>query len=383
MRVAFVSSYPTDSGGMLGGIRTFSYRLVGALREYSDLDIHVIHCHWDVDRDYVVRDGNLTVHYFARSRRRIVPNLITGLYRVAAALRDLRPDLVNAHTPHFALAGLKAGFPTVYTIHGVSHEALRVPRGLFDRLALMLEAYYDGRVVRDVSDIIAISNYVISQYRHRTKARFHRIDLPVSDDFFSVKNEEKPGRLLYAGCINEDKDIITLLKAFKIVANSNPRARLHVAGAATSPGYYKKTVDYIRENRLEDKVSLLGLLDVPRLLHEYAECALLVLSSRQENSPNVVIEAMASGKPVVATRGGGVPDLVDDGQTGFMVERGDFEALAEKIVQLLEDDALRQTMGEKGRLKASQRFKLEQVARAYRETYRTVLGADNAPEAKC
>ena len=92
----------------------------------------------------------------------------------------------------------------------------------------------------------------------------------------------------------------------------------------------------------------------------YAAAEIVCQMSRWEEVFGFVIaEAMVSGKPVVATRVGGIPELIDDGQTGFLVDRGDHQAMADKILALLADANLRHSMGCAGRLKAKIRFDLK------------------------
>ena len=86
-----------------------------------------------------------------------------------------------------------------------------------------------------------------------------------------------------------------------------------------------------------------------------------------------IIEAMAAGKPVVATRVGGVPELVQEAETGFLVKVGDVQALAERLARLLADPALRRRMGQRAREVAWERFSRERIARAYYALYQKVL----------
>jgi glycosyltransferase involved in cell wall biosynthesis len=95
----------------------------------------------------------------------------------------------------------------------------------------------------------------------------------------------------------------------------------------------------------------------------------LVLASQQETSPMVIAEAMASGVPVVATRVGGIPYLVDDGRTGFLVGVGDVDALTARLSELLGDDAKRRAFGEAARARAAERFKPAAVAARVRDVY--------------
>jgi len=374
MKLALLIDYPVDPERIPGGVRAVAYHLAQGLSRHPGLDVHVLHCHSEVPSDQVIQHGQVTVHYLSRPRKRIVPNAITGVSQVAQALRDLCPDLVNAHTGQYAYAALRAGFPTIYTIHGVAHRELRTFRGWKHRMGLLISAYYDRSVIRRVDDIIAISPYIQEEYRGRTGARFHRVDNPIPDDYFNLSAPAVPGRLLFAGTISERKDPITLLSALDSVRKDVPEAHLHLAGRAIDAEYPRRVEQFVAERQLAGCTNFLGLLDVRTMMNEYAQCAVMVLPSRQETAPVVILEAMAAGKPVVATDVGGVRDLIEDGVSGFVAPAGDVEQMAGRISQLLKDDALRERMGQRGKEIAWERFRRDIIADRYYESYLGVAG---------
>jgi glycosyltransferase involved in cell wall biosynthesis len=100
---------------------------------------------------------------------------------------------------------------------------------------------------------------------------------------------------------------------------------------------------------------------------------LFILSSHSEGCSISLLEAMASGKPVIATRVGGNPELVLEGKTGFLVPPAEPEKLAEKIIFLLKNEDLRLKMGDEGRKRAKEKFSLEVMIKNYEELYSKVL----------
>jgi glycosyltransferase involved in cell wall biosynthesis len=123
-----------------------------------------------------------------------------------------------------------------------------------------------------------------------------------------------------------------------------------------------------RDLDVSDRVTFLGhVSDIPRLMEE---ATFIVHTADNEGSPNAVMEAMACGRPVISTDAGDVPYLVDDGTTGFVVSRGDDEALTERIIQLIRDRALCRRMGEAGRMKAEREFQLERLVSETFAAYR-------------
>jgi len=98
-----------------------------------------------------------------------------------------------------------------------------------------------------------------------------------------------------------------------------------------------------------------------------------VLTSASEGTPVTIIEALAAGRPAVATRVGGVPDVVDEGETGFLVRPGDTHALAERIEILARDPERRAAMGAAGRERTLSRYAVERLVDDMDELYRELL----------
>ncbi len=373
MRVALLTLYPRDTRLIPGGVRMVAYNLVKGLEAYPDLDLHVIHCHSDIERDCTTRDGRATLHYLAMPRRRIIPNLLTSIGRVVRELRVVNPDLVHAHAAHYAFAATRAGYPTIYTIHGVlSRERKIYTNTLFDRLRYGLLSFYQWRALRRVDKLVAISPYVMKEYGHIRSASWVRIDNPVPQDYFDLEDHSEPGRVLYAGSIDERKDLLTLLRAVVRVRRVFPGLTLRIAGRVTSVDYDRRVKAFVEAHNLQGVVRFLGLLEREALKEEYGHCAVLALSSLQESAPMVVIEAMAAGKPVIATGVGGVPDLVAEGETGYIMSAGDDAAMARRLAQLLSDPELSKRMGKRAREVARDRFGASRVARSYYDLYHRV-----------
>ena len=175
-----------------------------------------------------------------------------------------------------------------------------------------------------------------------------RRELEVGDDDFLW---------LAMGRLHPQKDYPSLLAAFAEVVAASPSARLRIAGEGRLLGELTALVDDLG---LGGHVRFLGLRDdAPRLL---AAADAVVLASAWEGLPNVLMEAMAAGRPCVATRVGGVPELVEDGRTGTLVPPGNPEALARAmtgIMALAPEE--RAAMGERGRAAVGDRFSPDRV----------------------
>ncbi len=137
--------------------------------------------------------------------------------------------------------------------------------------------------------------------------------------------------------------------------------------------YYERCASFISEHGLEKNVEFLGLVTVDEMFEEHSKASMLVLSSKQENAPVVISEAMAAGRPVVATDVGGIPEMIEHGKSGFIVPLYEPEELAASIDCLLSDDGLRKSMGEAGKAAAQQRFRRSVVVGKTIEFYRDVI----------
>jgi glycosyltransferase involved in cell wall biosynthesis len=122
----------------------------------------------------------------------------------------------------------------------------------------------------------------------------------------------------------------------------------------------------IRQQGLDDRVRFLGWQKAQDLAHEYASANLFLFPSRDEGMPNAVLEAMASGLPVIATRIAGNEELVVDGETGTLVPTEDAEALEQALRRLLVDGKERQRFGRAGRERAEQDYAWQRAASLYR-----------------
>ncbi len=129
-----------------------------------------------------------------------------------------------------------------------------------------------------------------------------------------------------------------------------------------------------REQNLDGRIQFLGWQQAPQLAREYAQATLFLFPSRDEGMPNAVLEAMASGLPVIATKIAGNEELVLDGETGTLVPTGDASALREALQRLLADEQRCERMGRAGRARAEHEFDWHAAAQQYRTILEQAIG---------
>jgi glycosyltransferase involved in cell wall biosynthesis len=171
----------------------------------------------------------------------------------------------------------------------------------------------------------------------------------------------RPKRLLlYVGLISRMKGVSDLVKAFVRIVKEERETVLILAGREEEL-YADKIRALVKEMKLEGSVRFLGPVPNEDVVHLMRACDLFVLASRSEGIPRAVLEAMACGKPIVATRVAGVREAVRDGETGYTVEVGDIGGLAEAALRLLRDEELRMRLGRNARLVVEEEFNYEKV----------------------
>jgi glycosyltransferase involved in cell wall biosynthesis len=178
-----------------------------------------------------------------------------------------------------------------------------------------------------------------------------------------------PDTMLYAGVLAPIKGVHHLINAFGVISAQFANARLVVAGQEQNKSYAADLRKQVADLNLSDIIHFTGPLSQSDLARCMAEASVLVLPSYSEGFPRVVIEAMATGTPVIGSRVGGIPELIDDGVRGFLVPPGDERALREKICWVFANHDRVQAMGRAAHRFAAQLFSTEKYLKGYREVF--------------
>jgi glycosyltransferase involved in cell wall biosynthesis len=261
----------------------------------------------------------------------------------------------------------------VFTVHGFDDANLTADSAKLAWLRSPLWGAIQRYGLARQKTIISITPYVRKTIEPLTRAVIHDIDNPVDERFFRVVRREQPGRILCVGWINERKNTLGSVQAFARVIRNGAQATLAIAGIHKDQDYYDRVIACVREHGLANRVEFLGQIGRDRLEQELGRASIVLLPSRQENAPMAIAEAMAAGVPVVTTNRCGMPYMVHEGKSGFLVDPDDQGSIAQRLGELLRDDELRPQMGACGREIALDRFHPEKVARRTRGVYASMI----------
>ncbi|WP_136807956.1 glycosyltransferase [Desulfosediminicola flagellatus] len=283
-------------------------------------------------------------------------------------------DVIHTHNEgaHFygAIGGFLSKVPVIHTRHGV-HDFTSTQSKLLERFSSMLSERVVG-VSKDISDL-----YINSLNLDANKVA--TILNGVDTDIFSARSCNRQ-EILLANIENDViligivarlapvKDHKTLFTACDLLSQSYSKFKLVVVGGGPEENTLRQLST---ELEMEDRIIFLGpRYDVSVILN----CIdIFVLSSKSEGISITLLEAMASGLPVVATDVGGNPEVVIDGETGILTPPEDPESFAEQLLKLLQSRELRDAYGLAGRQRVLDKFSIRRSAKEYEALYRSML----------
>lgn len=287
--------------------------------------------------------------------------------RLIRLLRSLKPDVIHTHNPsphlHGALAAAIARVPVlVHTKHG-RNCAEPTYSAFSNRLASRLSSY----IVSVSEDAAQVARELERVPADKLEVIHNGVDLD-RYPFREPRRQREEVRAVHVARLNWIKDQPTLLRAARLVADEEPRFRLDIVGDGPERANVEQL---IKELNLEGVVTLHGFRD--DVSAQLAKADFFVLSSISEGISLTLLEAMATGLPIVATDVGGNREVVADGETGLLAPAGSPEALAQAMLRLSPDPTLIERMSYTARKRVETRFDLRNAVARYESLYLRLL----------
>jgi glycosyltransferase involved in cell wall biosynthesis len=269
-------------------------------------------------------------------------------------------DYITTHAMIIPILNLLKDIRTVLMIYDIHHLVPRrpvkyIPLAIFDK-------YFSRLVLRRYNRLLIRTSFLLNPILEMG-ARKNQIRITPSGirsesleaydgDIFKKKYGIDGRIILYLGRLHPMKGPQVLIKAVPNIIGDIPEAKFVLIGP-DQVNYKKNLENLSRRLRVEEYVHILNpIYDIKEKMQAYASCDVFVLPSGYEGFGQVLVEAMAQGKPIVATNAGSIPNVVTDKKEGFLVNYGDYKELASKIKQILLTPELSRAFGEKGRKKA-------------------------------
>lgn len=336
--------------------------LASGLGAVSGVDLHLITlCPWIDKNQSVEIGGNYTLHvlksgvpYIHRGYPGYIPlDAWMGYCFERRALvnkiRELAPALVHAHGTEYAygLAAMEAAFPWLVSLQGIINHYLKSNPTLVYRLVAPLER----KVLREAR-YIGGRTHVDMGYASEVNPGAQILELPEAfNTLFYAEPWRDPGnqRILFVGGMEQRKGLHHLIQACGTLVETHPNLRVDVVGAG-SPVQLRLLMDMAKKWRVD--IVFHGYLAAERIADLHRQCRMFVIPSENENSPNALGEAMASGMPCVAFDVGGISSMMEHEKSGLLVPFPDVKRLAGAIDRLLRSSDLCSKLGANARARA-------------------------------
>jgi glycosyltransferase involved in cell wall biosynthesis len=312
---------------------------------------------------------------------------LVATVRLARLIRRERPDILHTHTAKAGtvgraaavLAGRHAPPIVIHTFHG------HVLRGYFGPVRTRFFRLLERWLARRTTALIAVSpqvrdDLVVLGVAPAEQFVVIRLGIELDERVAGERNGRAESRRYlgieperfavgWIGRMTAVKRTDDILVAFRRLRDEGVDAVLCLVGDGPDRPHLERRAHEL--GVISDTLFLGYQEDVAPF---YAAFDALVLPSSNEGTPVSAIEALAAGRPVVATRVGGVPDVVREGEDGFLVEPGATDDLADRLVELARDPGLRERMGRAGRERVLPRYAVERLVDDVDRLYRSLLG---------
>lgn len=321
---------------------------------------------------YLMRPRVYTSWFFTAIDKRII--------RLAGD--ELIDVILNQNSAAYGPFGMRFPAPFIHILHGTPINEIRSAFGsLTWKFPLTLlnqlrDHWFLKRTLNRADSVITVSDPladdVVKQYGAFPRMRV--VNNGVDPEIFQPGGEYTCVpvlRLLSAGFLTRQKGFGVLLKAARILREQGICFTLQVAGSGPHLGAMKR---YVARVGLGSQVQFLGRVDRDQMVEQYQKASLFVFPTRrQEGLPYVVLEALACGIPVVATRIGGISDVLKDGINGVCLARGDADEVAKAIVSLVADPVKLKCLSDGARRTILENFTIDKMVSGYEVEVREVV----------
>jgi glycosyltransferase involved in cell wall biosynthesis len=349
--------------------------LLQGFAEIGGAEIHVISCTQQPVRSPEKIADNIWYHNLHVPKIGWLRTGYQGCIRAARKkLREIQPDIVHGQGTErdCALSAVLSGFPSVLTIHGNMRLIAKMQRARpfsFWWIAARLETFAVSRA----RGVVCITNYTRDAMAGLAKKTW-LVPNAVDAKFFDVQPELKPAEppvILCVGYVCPRKNQNAFIRALDPVAAKH-KFRLVFLGGVSRDEPYGRVFFELLQTRAWCEHG--GFVNREQLRDRLREASLLALPSLEDNCPMTVLEAAASGVPVVAANVGGVPELVENGKTGLLCDPHDAANMGGAVEKILAQPELACVLAAEANRQAHERFHPKIIARRHLEIYREVLG---------
>lgn len=299
------------------------------------------------------------------------PRSILQIFKLSLFMRKIKPQIVQTY-------GFYSNVPGIIAAKIARVPAIIAGKRDMNEFLSPRRRWIEGFLLRFADAIVVnareIQNQLINEYKIATEKIVVVSNGVDCEKFRPISLEEKLKlEKLNIGMVanfRRQKDHRTFLEAAVKVLQVKSNVNLILVGSGP---YEKEIRDYAKQLGIEEQINFCGKKTGDELASIIKSLFISVLASMNEGLPNVILESMACGVPVIANPSGGVPELIEDGITGYLFPYKRPDILAERIIYLIENKDVAKKMGEEARKKAEKQFNYDLMCKQYEELYEDLL----------
>jgi glycosyltransferase involved in cell wall biosynthesis len=372
-----IAPCPLELSEIKGGVESVTVNLLSGFKDNPNVHLVVASVNKNIQEQRIVNySDNIRIQYipYGPIKSAKLAMLFHGRKKIRNIVKDFNPDIVHVQgngTILLSTLGLKKN-NIIITQHGILKNELKQQATIKGKLSYSINIITEIICTRKINNWIYISEYNKRLLKRNVKNKL--IYNPVNKDFFNVPDTEKNNnKLVYIGGIMKRKGLLDLINVLKDLNQKGINYFLDVIGGVVDQNYKDDIDKIVNENQLHNKIKFHGWKSQKDIIRILKDINILVLPSYQETLPVTIAEAMAAGKIVIATNVGGISEMIEDGKSGFLFEKGNAKQL-EKILSTIKNiPALRKKISDNARNRARKMFSAVSVAKQTSEFYKEVI----------
>lgn len=357
MRIIQVGPYPVSIDCIRGGVESSVYGLAKALTNehqvyaFDNPRLDGQDCIEQIDNVQVYRYKNNGAHN---------QDAIQRIIEIVEHICALKPDVVHVHgTGKFSYLIYRAlaqkGIRMMLTVHGLLHvekwNLLKRKFTLKHLYQFITQSYYEFKLLNIVPHTIVDTQYVANQIEHCYHKHYisklpemYVIPQGINKKYKELNCSPESKTILSVGAISKRKGHLYLLQAFDLLCERMQDVQLVIAGVLAEQSYYQEMQSYIQRSPNKDKIRLLVNISQEDMFALYTKAQVFALHSQEESQGIALVEAMATGLPVVATNVGGIPYVVTQEKSGLLSDYRNIQNFSCNLYKILKESNIHNSM---------------------------------------
>lgn len=355
MRVAQIGPYPIDEKCIKGGIEASVH---GLSRELAiDNEVYVFDFPRYTNFKNVIENKESVTVYRYPARKKSNYWALFKIFRITKDIKTVKPEICHVHSTglFYLLLYLYLNylnFPTIVTVHGLAHVEKKNQWKSKPSLINLIKYYGQSLtefVFLSFCPKVIVDTHYVKKVIEDCFVKKKILKMPVciiipqgiDSRYYSLNKQPAPCQLLSVGTFSSRKGHLNLIASMCRIKEAFPYFRLTIVGSLSNEAYYGEMQKKVYDNNLQDNITIIPDVGIDELFLLYERSEIFVLHSQEESQGIVFCEAMAAGKPIVATNVGGISCIIKEGINGLLANYGDVYFFAKNIIRLIEDSILK------------------------------------------